>query len=131
MALSLPNTFLQGKPFLPINKAKSSTVSLLSLIKILLPFFSQISILFQFSGNQRKSWNISQWELPKCGDVQEERHTPAIPRGSKGVLQWWAGDDNGWDPEGVHGGSVVGKPPLLPRQPVGAAPRWWPGREVS
>lgn len=63
--------------------------------------------------------------------MQEEGDTPAVPRGREGVLQRGAGDDDGWDPEGVRGGRVVGQPPLLPRKPVGHARRRRPGREVQ
>lgn len=62
--------------------------------------------------------------------MQEEGHTPAVPRGRKGVLQWGAGDDHGRDPEGLLGGRVVRQPPLLPRKPLGAPHRRRPGREV-
>lgn len=62
--------------------------------------------------------------------MQEEGHTPEILRGRKGVLQRRAGDDYGWEPEGVCGGCVVGQPPLLPRQPVGCLGGRRPGREV-
>lgn len=69
-------------------------------------------------------------ELQGEGDVQEEGDTPAVLRGREGVLQRGAGDDDGWDPEGVRGGRVVGEPPLLPGEPVGGADGRRPGREV-
>ena len=62
--------------------------------------------------------------------MQEEGHTPAVPRGREGVLQRGAGDDHGRDPEGLFGGRVVRQPPLLPGQPLGAPHRRRPGREV-
>lgn len=62
--------------------------------------------------------------------VQEEGDTPAIPRGSEGVLQRGAGADDRWDPEGVRGRRVVGEPPFLPRKPVGVYGQRRPGREV-
>jgi hypothetical protein len=72
----------------------------------------------------------SDWELPACGDVQEEGHTSAVSRRREGVLQRGAGDDHGRDPEGLHGGRVVRQPPLLPGRPLGAPHRRRPGREV-
>lgn len=62
--------------------------------------------------------------------MQEEGHTPAVPRGREGVLQRGAGDDHGRDPEGLLGGRVVRQPPLLPGQSLGAPHRCRPGREV-